>query len=153
MKRLVGWLQVQGQLSACGTWLYRRRKPWKTPNGQVDMRDQGLNLAPPVYQLSAQQHSSRSGAQHEKDSVAFESCANMTLNACMQKTVQIHLFDFFRQKESYRNAILINFNLLKFPVCMTGGYNYVLKYLKPILYIKVKFQNAHSAGNNTFTKT
>ena len=36
---------------------------------------------------------------------------------------------------------------------MTGGYNYVLKYLKPILYIKVKFQNAHSAGNNTFTKT
>ena len=28
-----------------------RRKPRKTPNGYVDKRDQGLNLAPPVYQF------------------------------------------------------------------------------------------------------
>ena len=28
-----------------------RRKPRKTPNGQVDQHDLGMNLAPPVYQL------------------------------------------------------------------------------------------------------
>ena len=28
-----------------------RRKPRKTPNGLVDKRDQGLNLAPPVFQF------------------------------------------------------------------------------------------------------
>ena len=30
------------------------RKPWNIPNGLVDKSDQGLNLAPPVYQLWAQ---------------------------------------------------------------------------------------------------
>ena len=28
-----------------------RRKPRKIPNGQVDKRDRGMNLAPPVYQF------------------------------------------------------------------------------------------------------
>ena len=28
-----------------------RRKPRKTPNGQVDKRDRGMNLAPPIYQI------------------------------------------------------------------------------------------------------
>ena len=28
-----------------------RRNPRKTPNGEVDKRDRGLNLAPPVYQF------------------------------------------------------------------------------------------------------
>ena len=40
-----------------------RRKPQKTPNGYVDKRKGGLNLAPPVYQFRSQNHAATGGAK------------------------------------------------------------------------------------------
>ena len=54
-----------------------RRKPWKTPNGLVDKRKLGLNLALPVYQLWVQYHSSTSRAEEwgrRRRDVCMEKC-------------------------------------------------------------------------------
>ena len=65
---VVGWLVVglrlmlpgpTGGLSFVGVFLCNsspyllefQRKPRKTPNNEVDKRDRGLNLAPPVFQF------------------------------------------------------------------------------------------------------
>ena len=46
-----------------------RRKPRKTPNGQVDKRDWELNSVPPVYQLRAQNHSATGGGEYKKEMI------------------------------------------------------------------------------------